>query len=87
MKGFLHIRIPTVMAMVAAAWVFFACQEPKEEEAGFLVNQQKENSTFSISPEGGDFQLFVVSDVFYNNRSRPGKPVEQAIRESMRDLI
>lgn len=31
-------------------------------------------------------QLFVVSDYFYNGRHHPSKPVEEAVRESIRDL-
>lgn len=44
------------------------------------------NASYVRGKELEPEKLFVVSDVFYNNRSRPGKPVEQAIREAMRDL-
>ena len=74
MKGFLHIRIPAVFAVVAAAWALWACQEPKEEEAAFLVNRQKENSTFTIAPEGGDFPLFVVSDAEWAYKPKTQAP-------------
>ncbi len=86
MKGFLHIRIPVVLALVAAAWALFSCQEPKEEESGFLVNQKKENSTFPLAPEGGDFQLFVVSDAEWTYKPKTQVPwlsiVEQKVNST-----
>ena len=61
-----HIRISAVWAVVAVAWALSACEDPREEEAKFLVNRQTQDSTFSIAPEGGDFPLYVECDAEWN---------------------
>jgi hypothetical protein len=62
MKIFQHIRIPAVWAVVAAVLAVSACEDPREEEAKFVVNRQTQNSTFEMAPEGGDFPLYVECD-------------------------
>ena len=66
MKIFQHIRISAVWAVVAAVCALSACEEPGEEEAKFVVNRQTQDSSFSIAPEGGDFQLYVECDAEWN---------------------
>ena len=66
MKIFQHIRISAVWAVAAAVLALSACEEPGEEEARFVVNRQTQDSTFSITPEGGDFQLYVECDAEWN---------------------
>ena len=71
MKIFQHIRIPAVWAVVAAVLAVSSCEDPREEEAKFLVNRQTQDSTFSIPPEGGDFQLYVECDAEWNYTFTP----------------
>lgn len=66
MKIFQHIRISAVWAVAAAVLALSACGEPGEEEARFVVNRQTQDSTFSIPPEGGDFQFYVECDAEWN---------------------
>lgn len=66
MKIFQHIRITAVWAVVAAAWALSACEDPREEEAKFVVNLQTQDSTFSMAPEGGDYPLYVECDAEWN---------------------
>ena len=66
MKIFQHIRIPAVWAVVAAVLAVSSCEDPREEEAKFLVNRQTQDSTFELAPEGGDFPLYVECDAEWN---------------------
>lgn len=66
MKIFQHIRITAVWAVVAAVWALSACEDPREEEAKFVVNLQTQDSTFSMAPEGGDYPLYVECDAEWN---------------------
>lgn len=61
MTGFLHMRFPAFLTAVACL-LLAACEEPGEEEAKFLVNRETGNSTVSVSPGGGESQLFVECD-------------------------
>ena len=68
MRSFLHIRFSLILGVFATTFLLWACEDPMEEEAKFQVNQQTENSTFTVAPEGGEFQLFVVCDADWSYR-------------------
>ena len=63
MKIFQHIRIPAVWAVVAAVLAVSSCEDPREEEAKFLVNRQTQDSTFELAPEGLNLLYDVEKDM------------------------
>lgn len=64
----MHMKRPAahivqVLAALSLLFLLPSCREKPEENAKFLVNHQETDSDFFLSPEGGEFQLFVVSDL------------------------
>ena len=57
-----HTGIKLLLTVLSVCLLLPSCVDPKGE-ARFLVNLQKENSDFFVAPAGGEFQLFVESDL------------------------
>ncbi|MBR1570474.1 MAG: BACON domain-containing protein [Bacteroidales bacterium] len=62
MKSFAH-TLPFLITAAILLAITGACnRKPKESDSQFVVNKSTENSTFTVSPEGGDIPLYVVSE-------------------------
>ncbi len=70
MQNFLHhpIRVCVVFTLVPLLWLL-SCDRPSgEDESAFLVNLKQENSTFSLTPGGGEKVLYVECDAEWTYR-------------------